>query len=145
MARKIISIVLSVGLLFQQGGLAYAAGQLNLANYLSSMRGAITQPDRFQPARLRYISYDIASNDFKLLLDKGDNVNQKTEELKNQRTMEPQNLPTPKLPNSPNSPNSSTPKLNDATQELFNYFLIGLALPNDTFWVNLRPDRKSVV
>ena len=137
MTRKIISIVLSVGLLFQQGGLAYAAGQLNLADYLSSMRGAITQPDRFQPARLRYISYDIANNDFKLLLDKGDSVNQKTEELKNQRTMEPQNLPTPKLPN---SPNSSTPKLNDATQELFNYFLIGLALPNDTFWVNLRPD-----
>ena len=26
------------------------------------------------------------------------------------------------------------------TQELLNYFLIGLSLPNDTFWVNLRPD-----
>ncbi len=102
--RKIISIVLSVGLLFQQGGLVYAAGEINLASYLSQARNVIVQPDVFQPARLRYISYDIANNDFKLLLDKGN------------------------------------AKLNDATPELFNYFLIGLALPNDTFWVNLRPD-----
>ena len=126
MTRKILSIVLSLGLLFQQGGLVYAAGELNLANYLSSMQSAISQPDRFQPARLRYISYDINNNDFKLLLDKGDSVNQRTEGLKNRRTMEPLNSPTPKL--------------NNATQELFNYFLIGLALSNDTFWVNLRPD-----
>ena len=101
--RKIVSLILSLGLLFPQSGLVYAVGELNLANYLNQMHSAITPPDKFQPARLRYISYDIANNDFKLLLDKGDTKN-------------------------------------NATQELLNYFLIGLALPNDTFWVNLRPD-----
>ena len=99
-----ISLILSLSLLCQQTGIAYASGELNLAGYLNQMHSAITQPDIFQPARLRYISYDIANNDFKLLLDQGD------------------------------------AKLNNAVQELFNYFLIGLALPNDTFWVNLRPD-----
>ncbi len=34
----------------------------------------------------------------------------------------------------------STPKLDEATRELMKYFFIGLALPNDKFWVNLRPD-----
>ncbi len=127
--RKIISVVLSFGLLFQQSGLVYAVGELNLANYLSQAKSAIIQPDQFRPAQLRYISYNIKSNDFKLLLDKGDVFNQKTEKPKNEKTLE-----------FLNSPNSSTPKLNPATQELFNYFLIGLSLPNDTFWVNLRPD-----
>ena len=111
--RKILSIVLSLGLLFQQAGFSYAAGELNLANYLSQARSAIIQPDRFRPPQLRYISYDIKSNDFKLLLDKGD--------LKQ-----------------PKEQNGSNDKL--LTQELLNYFLIGLSLPNDTFWVNLRPD-----
>ncbi len=127
--RKIISVVLSFGLLFQQSGMLYAAGEINLANYLSQAKSAIIQPDQFRPAQLRYISYNIKSNDFKLLLDKGDVFNQKTEKPKNEKTLE-----------FLNSPNSSTPKLNPATQELFNYFLIGLSLPNDTFWVNLRPD-----
>ncbi len=104
MAFRLISLILSLSLFCQQAGIAYASGELNLANYLSSMRNAVVQPDVFQPARLRYISYDSRNNDFKLLLDKGD------------------------------------AKLNNATRELFNYFLIGLALPNDTFWVNLRPD-----
>src|SRR3989338_655550 len=111
--RKILSIVLSFGLLFQQSGLVYAVGELNLANYLSQARSAIIQPDRFRPPQLRYISYDLKSNDFKLLLDKGD----------------------AKEPNRQNGPNDKL-----LTQELLNYFLIGLSLPNETFWVNLRPD-----
>src|SRR3990167_1867672 len=111
--RKIISIVLSFGLLFQQSGLVYAVGELNLANYLSSMHSAIIQPDCFRPPQLRYISYALKSDDFKLLLVKGD----------------------AKEPNRQNGPNDKL-----LTQELLNYFLIGLSLPNDTFWVNLRPD-----
>ncbi|MDO8748420.1 MAG: hypothetical protein Q7J72_04825 [Candidatus Omnitrophota bacterium] len=113
MIRKITSLILSLGLLFQQVGFSYAVGELNLANYLSAMPRAIIQPDRFRPPQLRYISYDLKSDDFKLLLDKGD-------------------LKQPKEQNG----------LNDKllTQELLNYFLIGLSLPNDTFWVNLRPD-----
>ncbi|HCD39330.1 MAG TPA: hypothetical protein DEQ77_11585, partial [Candidatus Omnitrophica bacterium] len=31
-------------------------------------------------------------------------------------------------------------ELNNATKELLKYFFIGLSLPNDKFWVNLRPD-----
>ena len=118
MTIRLISLILSLSLFCQQAGIVYASGELNLTNYLSSMRNAAVQPDIFQPARLRYISYDSRNSDFKLLLDKGDI----------------------KLDEFSSSPNSSTPKLNDATRELFNYFLIGLALPNDTFWVNLRPD-----
>ena len=118
MTIRLISLILSLSLFCQQAGIVYASGELNLADYLRSMRNAAVQPDIFQPARLRYISYDSRNSDFKLLLDKGDI----------------------KLDEFSSSPNSSTPKLNDATRELFNYFLIGLALPNDTFWVNLRPD-----
>jgi len=113
MARKILSLILSFGLLFQQAGFSYAVGELNLANYLSAMPRAIVQPDRFRPPQLRYISYDLKSDDFKLLLDKGD-----------AKELNGQNGPKDKL----------------LTQELLNYFLIGLSLPNDTFWVNLRPD-----
>ena len=107
MIRKITSLILSLGLLFQQTGLVYAVGELNLATYLSSMPRAIIQPDHFRPPQLRFISYDLKSNDFKLLLDKGD---------------------------------AKQPNEKSLTQELLNYFLIGLSLPNDTFWVNLRPD-----
>ena len=64
------------------------------------------------PPHLRYISYDIKSNDFKLLLDQGD---------------------------------TATSKPQESTQELFNYFLIGLSLPNDKFWVNLRPDAPEQI
>ncbi len=32
------------------------------------------------------------------------------------------------------------PTLEDETKELMKYFFIGLALPNEKFWVNLRPD-----
>ena len=118
MIRKIINLILILGLLFQQTGFSYAAGELNIANYLSQARSAIVTPDQFRPPQLRFISYDTKSNDFKLFLDS----------------------PAPELLNSQNPLNSPTPKLNDSTQELFNYFLTGLALPNDTFWVNLRPD-----
>src|SRR3989338_9557218 len=114
--RKILSIVLSLGLLFQQAGFSYSAGELNLANYISAMPRAIVQPDRFRPPQLRYISYDLKSDDFKLLLDKGD--------LKQ-----------------PKEQNGSNDKL--LTQELLNYFLIGLSLPNDTFWVNLNPNTSD--
>ncbi len=59
---------------------------------------------------MRYISYDNQANDFKILLDKGDFFKQKTLELE------------------------------QATKELMKYFFIGLSLPNEKFWVNLRPD-----
>lgn len=66
--------------------------------------------DKFRPLHLRSLSYDASNNNFKLLLDKGDSLSLSQVELENK------------------------------TKTLLNYFFIGLALPNDSFWVNLRPD-----
>lgn len=69
--------------------------------------------DRFRPLHLRYLSYDFPSNTFNLLVDKGD--------LKkiNQADLETN------------------------TQDLLDYFLIGVTIPNESFWVNLRPDAET--
>ena len=71
--------------------------------------------DKFRPLHLRYLSYDNFNNSFRLLLDKGDTKNTQTQELEN------------------------------TSKTLLNYFFIGLALPNDSFWVNLRPDSEDNV
>src|SRR3989338_2010337 len=70
-------------------------------------------PDIFRPLHLRYLSYNPIENNFHLFLDKGS--------LKN--------------------PNSQ--ELEDTTKILLNYFFVGVTLPNDTFWVNLRPDAED--
>lgn len=106
MFKKITSLILSFSLIITQPVFAQGVAELNIGKYLNQM--PVVKADSFRPAHLRYISYDIVTNDFKLLLDQGD----------------------AKLSN---SPNSLTPKLQYATQELFNYFLIGLSLPNDKF------------
>ena len=69
--------------------------------------------DRFRPLHMRYFSYDINADNFQLLLDKGDNQDIKEAELQ------------------------------EKTKVLMEYFQIGLALPNDKFWVNLRPDAED--
>lgn len=66
--------------------------------------------DTFRPVHLRYLDYDSQRNNFRLLLDKGDAKN---------------------LENS---------FVQDSTRKLMEYFFVGLALPNNSFWVNLRPD-----
>lgn len=71
--------------------------------------------DRFRPIHLRSISYEAATNNIGLILDMGDNKN------------------------------LSVSQLEDETQQLFQYFQIGLVLPNEMFWVNLRPDEPSNV
>jgi hypothetical protein len=74
-----------------------------------------TVADRFRPVQLRSIEFNPADNNFQLLLDKGD--------LKN-----------------------ITPgQTEETSQKLFQYFRIGLALPNSMFWVNLRPDSPDNV
>ncbi|HQJ15852.1 MAG TPA: hypothetical protein PLJ26_05145, partial [Candidatus Omnitrophota bacterium] len=67
-------------------------------------------PDRFRPVQLRSISFSKGLGEFNLYLDKGD-----VKSFGKQQAA-------------------------DAAQEFMRYFKIGLALPNDTFWVNLRPD-----
>ncbi len=71
--------------------------------------------ERFRPASLRYFSYEPMTDNFQVLLDKADEKD-----------------------------------LNDAqvqekTQELMKYFRIGLSLPNEKFWVNLRPDAPEQI
>ena len=69
--------------------------------------------DKFRPLHLRYLSHDTTNNSFKLLLDKGDIKNPKKEEFES------------------------------STKTLLNYFLVCVTLPNESFWVNLRPDAED--
>jgi hypothetical protein len=69
--------------------------------------------DKFRPIHLRSLSYDPLQNNFDLLLDKGD-----------ARDLKPS-------------------QIEETTQKLLEYFQIGISLPNNSFWVNLRPDSKE--
>lgn len=109
MLRKILSLVLSFGLIFQQTSFAQMAVDLNIASRISGVASNMTQ-ERFRPAHLRYFAYDNLNDNFKVLLDKGD--------LKD----------------------STARQRESSTKTLLTYFLTGVALPDDAFWVNLRPD-----
>lgn len=115
MVRKFLSLVLVFCFLFQQTGFAQAAtAELNLSGYFAKMGANLIQ-DKFRPLHLRYFSYDLLNNNFKLLLDKGD-----------QKEIEGL-------------------KLEEATKTQLDYFLVGVTLPNDVFWVNLRPDAEDQI
>ncbi|MFA5373512.1 MAG: hypothetical protein WC354_04940 [Candidatus Omnitrophota bacterium] len=75
----------------------------------------LSSPEKFRPIHLRYLSYDYLKNNFRILLDKGDKKKVKENDLK------------------------------ISARGLFKYFLIGLTLPNESFWVNLRPDSPDNV
>jgi len=113
---KIIAIALSLLLIFQQSGLSQIAGELDLSSHFLGLRNTFSQ-DIFRPLHLRYLSYDPSANNFNLLLDKGDFL---------------KGL----------SPQGTNPKdsLQQETKTLLKYFFIGISLPNESFWVNLRPD-----
>ncbi len=126
MSRKItktIAILLSFLFLLQQTGFAQVAGQIDIAGHLARFHQSITT-DKFRPLHLRYLEYLPQDNSFKLLIDKGTiSVGDGSQEINkdSQRTV-PQD------------------KLESTSKTLFKYFLIGLTLPNESFWVNLRPD-----
>ena len=86
-----------------------------------NLAGAFVKPqsnlatDKFRPVHMRFFSYDSLNNDFKVILDKGDLKNLKGTELDN------------------------------VSKELMNYFLVGVTLNNDAFWVNLRPDSENEI
>ncbi|MBM3244625.1 MAG: class I SAM-dependent methyltransferase [Candidatus Omnitrophica bacterium] len=112
---RILSILLCFLLCFEQSGFAQIIGQLDVSGHLAGLHNAFA-PDAFRPLHLRYLSYDTLNNSFKLLLDKGDQL----------KGFIPDKV--------------AVPEVELATKELMNYFFIGLTLPNDSFWVNLRPD-----
>src|SRR3989338_2465046 len=111
--RKLLSLLLCFSFIFEQSVFAQVAQTLDISSYFNQARNTVIPQDKFRPVHLRYISYDSQANDFKLLLDKGDAVGNGLKPF---------------------------PTVEDETQELMNYFFIGLTLPNDKFWVNLRPD-----
>ncbi|MDD4953911.1 MAG: hypothetical protein PHG40_03275, partial [Candidatus Omnitrophica bacterium] len=113
---KVISFLLCFSLIFQQSGFAQIAGQLDISGYIAQLRQSLAT-DTFRPLHLRYLSYDNLNNNFKLLLDKGDQLKRAV----------------PKI------------ELENTSKILLNYFFIGVSLPNDTFWVNLRPDSPEQI
>lgn len=66
--------------------------------------------DKFRPVHLRYLSFSREEDSFQLLLDKGDSGDLAAEAVES------------------------------SARQLMDYFRVGLALPNESFWVNLRPD-----
>ncbi|MFH1198763.1 MAG: HPr family phosphocarrier protein [Candidatus Omnitrophota bacterium] len=124
---RILSSFLSLLLLLQQTSFAEMAVQLNLASHLASLHQAISI-DKFRPLHLRYLEYLPQDNSFKLLIDKGNIVG----------------APLVGAPESINNRAGTRPaptvELERVSKTLFKYFLIGLSLPNESFWVNLRPD-----
>lgn len=129
MSRKILSLILSFGLLFQQIGFAQVALELNLASYLSRI-GYNSLSDKFRPIHLRYFSYDSLNDSFKLLVDKGDIE---------------KGLSPSKLSGSILKGTVPEDTLKQETQILLSYFLVGVTLPDEMFWVNLRPDSEDQI
>lgn len=115
---KIIYFLVCFLLILEQSGFAQIAGQLDISGYFTGMNNVLVQ-DKFRPLHLRYLAYDNINNNFKLLLDKGDFEKERGLSTKG---------------------NATENKLESSTKELLNYFFIGISLPNDSFWVNLRPD-----
>ena len=71
--------------------------------------------DKFRPLHLRFFSYDTQNDHFEMFLDKSG-----VKDIKEA-------------------------KLREEGKELLKYFLIGISLPNESFWVNLRPDSPDKI
>jgi pyruvate, orthophosphate dikinase len=82
---------------------------------ISKYFGTFLGPEQFRPLQLRYFSYNPLTDNFQILLDKGSLKKVEDSQLKEQG------------------------------QELLKYFLVGVALPDDNFWVNLRPDSEGQI
>ena len=135
MFRRIISLLICISFLFTQTGFAQAAAvELNLSGYFARMGSSLNTIDSFRPVHLRYFSYDQLNNSFKVLLDKGDSE----KVLSRPDLTSNSTIPQDRVLNKEAS-------LQAETKQLLNYFLIGLTLPNDTFWVNLRPDSPDSI
>ena len=121
MFPKLISLALTLSFGLQQTVFASTelsrsayTTSLNLSGYLNQGPN-LTVSDKFRPINLRYFSYQPKTNDFQILLDKGDTKDIADTNLKSSATI------------------------------LLDYFKIGLSLPNDKFWVNLRPDSEDQI
>ncbi|MEW6101708.1 MAG: hypothetical protein AB1481_05380 [Candidatus Omnitrophota bacterium] len=135
-AKKVFAFLLSFLLIFEQTGFAQVAGQLDISSYLSGLHNSLSV-EKFRPLHLRYLQYIPQDNSFKLLLDKGNSMKGLFPSLRDgslQSTFKAENRPYPLKGTVPSE------GFQDETKLLLKYFFIGLSLPNDSFWVNLRPD-----
>jgi len=132
---KITSLFLCFTFLFQQSGFTQVAGQLNIAGYLTQLHSPLIS-EKFRPLHLRSLSYDTATNNFKLLLDKGDF--EKAQGLSPHAKAQVIKGTVPERA-------ALDKNLTQATKTLFGYFLIGITLPDSSFWVNLRPDSPDTI
>ncbi|MCX5709887.1 MAG: hypothetical protein NT088_04075, partial [Candidatus Omnitrophica bacterium] len=112
--KKILSLIILLSFVFQQAGFAQVAGQINISGFLQGL-GAPAVADKFRPLHMRYFSYDTSTDQFSLIVDKGDLKNKADQELEGD------------------------------SEELLKYFLIGITLPDSAFWVNLRPDAPQQI
>jgi HEAT repeat protein len=109
--NKIIAITIIFTLVIEQSGFAQVVGPMAVPAYINGYVAA----DRFRPLQLRSLSFDQINNDFNLFLDKGDLLDLKPREIK------------------------------ENAAKLSEYFQTGLRLPNSIFWVNLRPDSQDQI
>ena len=110
MLKKLISLLIIFCFLVTNTGFAQVASVELNLASHFSRMGSMLAIQAFRPPHLRYFSYNPADDSFRVLLDKGTRKDITSQEL------------------------------SAMSQELLNYFLIGLTIPNDAFWVNLRPD-----
>ncbi|MBF0532374.1 MAG: hypothetical protein HQL23_04670 [Candidatus Omnitrophica bacterium] len=80
--NKILGLVLSCGLIFQQSGFAQMAGALDLPGSIAAFRATLIQ-ENFRPLHLRSMEYNGVDNHFRLLIDKGDLKNPLTSDVEN--------------------------------------------------------------
>lgn len=116
-------LLLSFLLVFEQSGFSQVAQELNISGYLTQLHNSLFQ-EKFRPIHLRYLFYDNQNNNFKLFLDKGD-------------------LKT--VARGSSSVDREKQILETETKTLLNYFFVGITLPNESFWVNLRPDSPDKI
>ena len=110
---RCVALLLSILLLAEQSGFAQSSTTLDISKNFS-LFPRVAESENFRPVHLRYLSYNHQSSDFKVLMDKGTVAE-----------------------------SGGTLPLENATRVLFDYFLIGITLPNESFWVNLRPDAPT--
>jgi hypothetical protein len=121
---QIFSLFLCLLLVFEQTGFAQSIGQLDISAHLLSLRNAFVS-DAFRPLHLRYLCFNPQEEKFRLFLDKGDTG----------KGLSPsQSLRGFKQGAVPGQ------GFQDEIKTLLKYVFIGITLPNETFWVNLRPD-----
>jgi hypothetical protein len=112
---RLICLLLCFFIFFEQSGFCQV---VDISPYMEERflapLVAGPRPDhKFRPVHLRYMSYDDAANHFKLIMDRGDLERARLSGVEND------------------------------SKKLFHFFLSGISLPDEDFWVNLNPNEPD--